>query len=52
MSLASSATTERKTPLSFDVSSLLGKQRYVWIKHQGDTYLLQLTKNNKLLLTK
>ena len=31
---------------------LLKGKRYAWIKHAGETYLLQLTKSNKLLLTK
>jgi hemin uptake protein HemP len=34
------------------VNSLLKGKRYAWISHAGETYLLQLTKSNKLLLTK
>jgi hemin uptake protein HemP len=34
------------------VNSLLKGKRYAWITHAGETYLLQLTKSNKLLLTK
>jgi len=34
------------------VNSLLKGKRYTWISHAGETYLLQLTKSNKLLLTK
>ncbi|GEM_PF-544099 len=34
------------------VASLLKGKRYAWISHAGETYLLQLTKSNKLLLTK
>ena len=34
------------------VTSLLKGKRYAWISHAGETYLLQLTKSNKLLLTK
>ena len=34
------------------LSSLLRGKRYAWISHGSETYLLQLTKSNKLLLTK
>ena len=34
------------------LASLLRGKRYAWIKHGSETYLLQLTKSNKLLLTK
>ena len=34
------------------LSNLLQGRRYTWILHGTDTYLLQLTKSNKLLLTK
>ncbi len=34
------------------ISDLLKGKRYTWISHAGETYLLQLTKSNKLLLTK
>ena len=34
------------------LSNLLKGQRYAWISHGTETYLLQLTKSNKLLLTK
>ncbi len=37
---------------ALSVSSLLKGKRYAWISHAGETYLLQLTKSNKLLLTK
>ncbi len=33
-------------------TSLLKGKRYAGISHAGETYLLQLTKSNKLLLTK
>lgn len=34
------------------ISDLFQGKRYAWIRHAGETYLLQLTKSNKLLLTK
>jgi len=34
------------------LSKLLAGRKYAWISHAGETYLLQLTKSNKLLLTK
>ncbi|MEM7304341.1 MAG: hemin uptake protein HemP [Pseudomonadota bacterium] len=34
------------------VNKLLQGKKYAWISHAGETYLLQLTKSNKLLLTK
>ena len=34
------------------LSNLLQGRRYAWIRHGTETYLLQLTKSNKLLLTK
>jgi len=37
---------------AISVSNLLKGKRYAWISHAGETYLLQLTKSNKLLLTK
>lgn len=37
---------------AISLSSLLQGKRYAWINHAGETYLLQLTKSNKLLLTK
>ena len=37
---------------NLSVASLLKGKRYAWISHAGETYLLQLTKSNKLLLTK
>ena len=37
---------------TISINRLLKGKRYAWIKHAGETYLLQLTKSNKLLLTK
>ncbi len=37
---------------AISIKSLLKGKRYAWINHAGETYLLQLTKSNKLLLTK
>lgn len=34
------------------INKLLKGKKYAWISHAGETYLLQLTKSNKLLLTK
>lgn len=39
-------------PATIALSNLLKGQRYAWISHGAETYLLQLTKSNKLLLTK
>ena len=41
---------DQPTPLPLD--KLLGGRRYAWISHGDETYLLQVTKSNKLLLTK
>ncbi len=50
-------TSAKSEPFStlgntFALSNLLQDSRYAWITHAGETYLLQLTKSNKLLLTK
>jgi hemin uptake protein HemP len=37
---------------TLDRTHLLEGERYAWITHAGETYLLQITKSNKLLLTK
>ena len=37
---------------TLNVTDLLKGRRYAWISHAGETYLLQVTKSNKLLLTK
>lgn len=37
---------------TLDLAYLLDGERYAWITHGGETYLLQITKSNKLLLTK
>ena len=37
---------------SVSISNLLKGKCYAWISHASETYLLQLTKSNKLLLTK
>jgi len=37
---------------TLDLKKLLAGERYAWITHNGETYLLQITKSNKLLLTK
>ena len=41
-----------KHEATLSVTNLLKGKRYAWISHAGETYLLQLTKSNKLLLTK
>lgn len=41
-----------KQGATLSVANLLKGKRYAWISHAGETYLLQLTKSNKLLLTK
>ncbi len=50
MTLSQSKRTNAETTIS--ISSVLRGKRYAWINHAGETYLLQLTKANKLLLTK
>ncbi len=50
LSINQSQQGERNATVT--VSSLLKGKRYAWISHAGETYLLQLTKANKLLLTK
>lgn len=37
---------------TLSLANLLQGKKYAWISHAGETYLLQLTKSNKLLLTK
>lgn len=37
---------------TLDLRQLLQGERYAWITHNEETYLLQITKSNKLLLTK
>ena len=46
------STKSDQQELTLPVSNLLKGKRYAWISHAGETYLLQLTKSNKLLLTK
>ena len=41
-----------KQDMTVPLTNLLKGKRYAWISHAGETYLLQLTKSNKLLLTK
>ena len=41
-----------QSPKAVPLTSLLQGKRYTWISHGDETYLLQLTKSNKLLLTK
>lgn len=53
MSLQQPQTRAKQEPLeTLPLSQLLGGRKYAWISHAGETYLLQLTKANKLLLTK
>lgn len=44
--------SQNQLNITVPVTSLLKGKRYAWISHAGETYLLQLTKSNKLLLTK
>lgn len=50
LSLNDAKNNQQEATLS--LSNLLKGKRYAWISHAGETYLLQLTKSNKLLLTK
>lgn len=50
LSLNSNQQGQQNSAVS--LTSLLKGKRYAWISHAGETYLLQLTKSNKLLLTK
>lgn len=43
--------TKQDLPI-LSINKLLKGKKYAWISHAGETYLLQLTKSNKLLLTK
>ena len=43
---------KKPPPVTLSVGDLLGGKRYAWIRHGSETYLLQITKANKLLLTK
>ncbi len=53
MSNTLSITSEKDSQTAtLSVANLLKGKRYAWISHAGETYLLQLTKSNKLLLTK
>lgn len=52
---ANQTHADRSVPednVSIPLNELLGDRRYTWISHGKETYLLQLTKANKLLLTK
>ena len=40
------------SPPRLDVSALFGKNRLLILDHQGCEYRLQLTSNDKLILTK
>ena len=44
------SNNEQMSPVP--LHKLLGGRRYAWISHGDETYLLQVTKSNKLLLTK
>ena len=50
LSLGGKISKQLESTLS--LSNLLKGMRNAWISHAGETYLLQLTKSNKLLLTK
>ena len=52
LSLSHQQQGQSSTGTAVSVNSLLKGKRYAWISHAGETYLLQLTKSNKLLLTK
>lgn len=39
-------------PRMIDVRSLLGSDRFVTIEHGDNRYVLRMTRNNKLILTK
>jgi len=46
-------TAKRASPCRLLLShELLGGERRVWIEHDAQRYLLQITKSNKLILTK
>lgn len=49
-----SATSCRLKPLKRTINSgeLMGNTRELEIEHAGDTYLLRITSNGKLILTK
>ena len=42
----------KQDPPIISINKLLKGKKYAWLSHAGETYLLQLTKSNKLLLTK
>lgn len=46
----SSPTAPR--PVAIDARSLFGRQPVVMIEHAGERYLLRVTRNGKLILTK
>ena len=50
--LSLSGKTNKQLESTLSLSNLLKGKRYTWMSHAGETYLLQLTKSNKLLLTK
>jgi hemin uptake protein HemP len=45
-------STPSHAPRSIDVRSLLGKDQLVMIEHGDSRYVLRMTRNNKLILTK
>jgi len=52
MTQIASNIQEQQPLTTLDLKQLFRGKRYAWISHGSETYLLQLTKSNKLLLTK
>ena len=52
MTQTASNIQEQPPLVTVDLKHLLRGKRYAWISHGSETYLLQLTKSNKLLFTK
>ena len=42
----------KDTSKTIDVQNIFKGKKKITLKHQGDKYILQITSNNKLLLTK
>ncbi len=46
------APVSRPDPLRLQSRELFGSRNEILIEHQGETYRLRLTRNDKLILTK
>lgn len=43
---------KQSAPRQLDIRQLLGRDREIYILHNNERYILRITANNKLILTK